>query len=91
MDWLDPTFSDPTEEREENMYSLAFGFPHRCASEWLVLRGRLPLAPKYLEESCSDPPPPPPRARPDPTGESELKPRVRPFNYFILHFINFLF
>ena len=32
-----------------------------------------------------------PRARPDPNGEAEPKPRGRPFNSFILHFIKFSF
>ena len=36
--------------------------------------------------NCSDP-----RAQPDPIGEFELKPRVRSFNSFYLHFITFSF
>ena len=40
----------------------------------------------YQRAMCTDP-----RARPDPIGESEPKPRESPFNSFHLHFITFSF
>ena len=53
-----------------------------------ILFGKLQL-PKNITitlGACGDP-----RAQPDPVDESEPKPRGRPFNSFILHFIKFSF
>ena len=52
---------------------------------WIILNS-IHCTLLLLQLSCDDP-----RARPDPVGESEPKPRGRPFNSFVLHFIKFSF
>ena len=52
MDWVDPNASGPTEEREDDMSSLAAGLLRECESGRRVLKGKLPLALKYLVESA---------------------------------------
>ena len=50
VDWLDPLVIDLTEEREEDMSSLAIKFTARMRK--LVLRGRLPPDLKYMVENA---------------------------------------
>ena len=54
MEWVDLTASDPDEEREDDMSSLATGFFVRIRKWAASSQGRLPPALKHLEESALD-------------------------------------
>ena len=51
MNWTNLGVSESAKEEEVEMSGLVFGLLRGCASERLVLRGRLLLALKYLAES----------------------------------------
>ena len=51
VNWTNMRVSESAKEEEVEMSGPVFGLLRGCASERLVLRGRLPLALKYLVES----------------------------------------
>ena len=54
VEWVDSTASDPDEEREDDMSSLAIRFSVRMRKWAASSQGRLPPALKHLEESALD-------------------------------------
>ena len=72
--------------RKKTLYkSISKGDLTEEAKVWFYFTSSALLPSKHLRV-CSDP-----QARADPIGESEPKPRGRPFNSFYLHFISFSF